>query len=434
MSLGRIKPKDMKAITLLAGLSAMIILNSCSDTCETTYTMSYYTPVYTSLEELRSSTDVEDPREVLQSGKIYYINDHLLINEPNEGIHIINNVDPSNPRNVAFIKIPGNFDMAANGNYLYADSYIDLVVFDISNIENPVEVERMENIFPGYNSYGYYLDPELGLVTDWELTEEFVEINNNCGEEVSHMMYAEGMLLQTDASFSASSAVSPANPGVGGSMARFTINKQHLYMIDQSKMYYVDITNPSSPKYKGEISIRWGIETIFPYDSLIFIGAMDGMSIYDVSEPSLPEHLSTFSHVTSCDPVVTDGRYAYVTLRSGTECQGFTNQLEIIDIADPRNPVLIKTYEMSNPHGLSINDNKLYICDGDAGLKIYNAHNVENIDDNMIRHYDNIHAYDVIVIDSLVMLIGDDGLYQYTCDEFNDDIQYLSVIPFSKNE
>ena len=37
--------------------------------------------------------------------------------------------------------------------------------------------------------------------------------------------------------------------------------------------------------------------------------------------------------MTSCDPVVVQGDYAFVTLRGGTECQGFSNQLDIIDIS-----------------------------------------------------------------------------------------------------
>lgn len=427
--------KNNLIIICVIAIGAFFLIG-CADTCEITHSVTYYEPVYTSLKEVRSSVGfVSGEKEINTAGKIYYINNHLLINEPNEGIHFINNSDPKNPQHIGFLNIPGNFDMAAVDGYLYADSYIDLVVIDISDLTNPKEIERLENLFPNYNSYGYYASSDKGIVTDWVEVEQMREYKTDCeGGYYWGNYYGRGIVLMDNTTFNASTAVSPANPGVGGSMARFTINNQHLYMIDQQDMHIVSITDPANPMLGSKINIGRGIETIFPYDSLIFIGANDGMSIYDVSSPLSPTRLSRFNHVRSCDPVVTDGRYAYVTLRSGTECQGFTNQLDVIDIQDPVNPQLVKTYPMYNPYGLSISNKRLFICDGDAGLKIYNASNVETISDNLIKHYGNINAYDVIVIDCLVMLIGNDGLRQYTCNDFQDDIALLSHIPFNNSD
>lgn len=414
-------------------LICVTLFYGCSDTCETTNSYVYYEPVYTSLEEIRSAVNLEDKREINQAGKIYLINDHLLINEPNKGIHIINNENPKNPQNIGFIRIPGNYDLAAVDGYLYADSYVDLVVIDISDLSAPKEVKRVEDVFTNYNAYGFYGTDE-GIVTDWKEVEHINDVNTDCdGSGRMYYdwgyMYAEGIAL--DASLSSKSA--GQSPGIGGSMARFTITNDHLYMVDQSDMTVVDITSPAEPMLGSRLNIGWGIETIFPYGDQLFIGSNNGMYIYDVSSPLNPEQLSSYSHVTSCDPVVTDGRYAYVTLRSGNQCAGFTNQLEIIDIADPTNPQLIETYPMYNPHGLSISDNRLFICDGEAGLKIYNAGNVHTISDNLIKNYSDIHAYDVIVHECQVMLIGNDGLYQYHCNDFQGDIQYLSQIAFKSN-
>lgn len=427
----------MKTFTPSSLIISILLLGSllygCSDTCETTTTYVYYEPVYTSFEELRSSVALKENRPINQAGKIYLINDHLLINEPNEGIHIIDNKDPENPVNIGFINIPGNFDMAAVDGFLYADSYVDLVIIDISDLANPQEIKRIEEVFPNYNSYGYYASAEEGVVTDWVEAERVSNVAMDC--EGGHVYYDWGYRhsggIALDASFSSGSESAGA-PGIGGSMARFTINNDHLYMIDQSEMHVADITTPAEPVLGARLQVGWGIETIFPYGNMLFLGANDGMYIYDVSSPLAPNQLSNYRHVTSCDPVVTDGRYAYVTLRSGTQCAGFTNQLEVIDIEDPSNPVLVETYPMYNPHGLSISNNRLFVCDGEAGLKIYGAHDVRKISDNMIKTYGDIHAYDVIVKDCLVMLIGEDGLFQYHCNDFEEDILYLSNIPFNK--
>lgn len=414
-----------------------VVLGSCTDTCETVSSYTFFKPVFISKEELRKAIQFQSPQEINQSGKIYFINDHLLINEPNEGIHIINNENPETPQNLGFIKIPGNFDLAAVDGYLYVDSYIDLVVLDISDLTNPIEVKRFNDIFPDYNAYGYYAS-EDGIVTDWVETTTSEEISTECdGEENYHYYpwgyrYSGGIAVDMLSAESFNKNSGSSSPGVGGSIAKFTINNDHLFMIDQSEMHIADISNPASPMLGAKTEIGWGIETIFPYQDMLFIGSNDGMYIYDVSAPLSPNLLSNYSHVRSCDPVVTDGKYAYVTLRSGTQCQGFTNQLEVIDIQDPSNPELLETYPMYNPHGLSISDGRIFICDGEAGLKIYNAGNIHQIDQNLIKHYGDIHAYDVIVQDCLVMLIGDDGLRQYHCNDFAGDITYLSTIEFHK--
>lgn len=106
-------------------------------------------PVYLSYNDLRTSSIVKtESSDLINPGKIYFYNGFIFINEELKGVHIIDNTDPENPGNKAFIKIPGNMDIAIKDGILYADSYIDLVAIDISDIENPKEVKRVENVFP----------------------------------------------------------------------------------------------------------------------------------------------------------------------------------------------------------------------------------------------------------------------------------------------
>ena len=126
-------------ITKIGLLSIMLAfalgIGSCSDKCEETYTYINYEPVYLSYEQLRTSIVSEAPRALETPGKIYFYEPYILINEPNEGIHVIDNSDKQNPQNVAFVSIPGNVDMAVKSNVLFffiADSYMDLVALDLS--------------------------------------------------------------------------------------------------------------------------------------------------------------------------------------------------------------------------------------------------------------------------------------------------------------
>jgi len=82
---------------------------------------------------------------------------------------------------------------------------------------------------------------------------------------------------------------------------------------------------------------------------------------------------------------------------------------------------------MAGPYGLGIDDNILFVCDGDAGLKIYNASDPLTIDENMLAHFPDIQAYDVIPINGILILIGEDGIYQYDYQDI-ENIQLLSII------
>jgi len=424
-------------LNLVALIGLSLVFQSCHDQCEDRYSYSYYEPVYTPLSVIRSSIAVDEPRPITGVGKIYFKDGYLFVNEPGQGIHVIDNHDPQNPLRKHFITIPGNFDMAIRNNILYADSYIDLVALDISNPDQVVEVSRLENIFSQYNSMGFYVDTQKGLVTEWAEKKNVEITESPCDAAIQAWggyYYRGGVVMFSEANSMDMKASIPVNStGVGGSMARFTINADHLYMLDASNLHTADITNPTELVKKSTNQLLSDIETIFPFEDKLFIGSRSGMHIFSLEDPANPVKVSTYQHVRSCDPVVVDGETAYVTLRSGTECQGFTNQLEVIDVADWSKPELVKIYPMHNPHGLGIDQSLLFICDGDAGLKIYDATDQQNIDKHLIKHYENIHAFDVIPFNNVLMLIGEDGIFQY---DYSDPtkIRLLSKLKIETTE
>ena len=425
------KKSIFKTLNLLTSLTILLtVISACEDTCNSSRTFYSYEPVFTPLEEIRSAVQLTEPTTVESVGKMYFKDNYLFINEPGKGVHIIDNHDPSTPNNVGFITIPGSFDLAVKGNMLYSDSYIDLVVIDISNLDNIKEVARRENVFSSYNSYGVYTDPERGVITGWELSDEQTVERDDCNSQYYDTWgytTTDGMLYSFESSGDYFSAPPSAN-GIGGSMARFALAGNYLYTLDNSWIKSMDVSNPAAPSNATETEVNWDIETIFPKGDKLFIGSNSGMYIMDLAQdPASPQLLSNYEHIRSCDPVVVDDKYAYVTLRSGTTCQGFTNQLEVIDIADLSNPKLLKTYEMTNPHGLGKDGNVLFICDGDDGLKIFNAEDPLTIGSNMIEHYKDIQAFDIIPFNNVAMMIGEDGLYQYDYSNM-DDIKFLSKI------
>ena len=122
---------------------------------------------------------------------------------------------------------------------------------------------------------------------------------------------------------------------------------------------------------------------------------------------------------------------AYVTIRTGTNCGGAQNQLDLVDVSNPSSPQLIKSYQMQNPHGLSIDFPTLYLCEGEHGLKVFDVKDKFNVNQHQLAHFKNMDAYDVISLGKTLLLIGKDGFYQY--DASNPlDLKLLSKIPVGK--
>ena len=309
---------------ILAGL----LMGACSDDCTTTNKYLTYEPVFQTTATVREALDFSTvPREINAPGRLYFKDGYMYINEAGEGIHVIDNRNPATPRNIGFVTIPGNFDLAAKGNYLYADSYVDLVVLDISNPDDIREINRMESVFGDYGVWsGRYDATTQVILTEYKETwvEQSVETDCDDGGFIGHPSTFEDASFRqlagtTSAAYSSSTG---GNVGIGGSMARFTIYDNFLYTVDNSDMRLFDLSEATEPEKSQTIPLGWGIETIFPYGDKLFIGAQNGMHIYDNVNPANPVRLSTYEHVQSCDPVVVRDDYAFVTLRSGNECQG----------------------------------------------------------------------------------------------------------------
>lgn len=132
-----------------------------------------YRPVYLTADEIRK-VSTEAPQALRKPGKIYVRGSYLFINEQGKGIHLVNNADPTSPRKISFIKIPGNVDIAVKGNLMYADNGRDFVVLDIADPTNVQVVKRIENAFPAQlhppyvNTYFECADESKGVVIGWE--------------------------------------------------------------------------------------------------------------------------------------------------------------------------------------------------------------------------------------------------------------------------
>ncbi len=423
---------NQKALSIILPLLFFTLLFSA---CEDKYTEEYLEvqPVYMSYKDFREAVKVEASHQLEKPGKIYAKDNYLFINEQMKGIHIYNNSNPASPQYVGFINIPGNVDIAVYNDILYADSYIDLVAIDISDINQIKEVSRVKSVFP-YSIPPYEpghrlgkIDDTQGVVVDWTVKRIRKEL-----EYISYPVYpiyfankfSEFASLDAAAGYGAQGS---STAGIGGSMARFGLSGANLLAVDNSTYFCFDLANAGAPTLKAKSGIGWNIETMFLSGNTMFLGTTTGMVTFDISNLTQPTYISTFWHVTGCDPVVVKGNLAFVTLRGGNTCGSTVNRLDVLDVTNLRSPTLIRSYNMENPYGLGFDDEVLFVCDGTAGLKIYNAADPYLITENLIAKFPDIHAYDVIPLGSSLLMIGDDGFYQYDYSDLNN-IKQISTI------
>ena len=416
------KKYTLKLFTCLFIIITFFLTSCIKNTCEKQQQYTYYAPVYKTKAAVKANIKSSDPTSIVNAGKIFIIGKYIFLNEIDKGIHVIDNSNPSSPKNISFINIPGNQDMAIAGNTLYADVFTDLAVLNIADPTNISAGKFIDGVFPFRAWSGGFSQDTNMVVIDFVKRDTTVITNCNSGQ----IIFSQSQFYAASNSGSGSVNKSSSPIGTGGSMARFALMNNRLYTVSTNDLSIFNVSNPLNPAYVKKLNVsNFTVETIFPFKNKLFIGSSNGMFIYGINNPDNPVKESQFEHVKTCDPVIADDNFAYVTLRSGNRCGGFVNQMDVLDINDISKPKLIKSYPLTNPHGLSKDKNLVFICDGSDGLKIYDATNNDNL--ILIKQFTGYESYDVIAANNIAIVITKDGLYQYDYADSNN-IQLLSKL------
>jgi hypothetical protein len=240
--------------------------------------------------------------------------------------------------------------------------------------------------------------------------------------------------------------------GQGGSMARFTLMGDYMYIVDNTTLKTIRLDDPAHPKhlaYKDTEPAGWNwnmgnIETIYPDldRNLLFIGSQTAMYIYDASNPELLTKRGEASHIRSCDPVVSYGDYAYVTLNNSNNrtCWSDQNVLKIYDISyldskEYGQPRELRNIQLATPQGLGVDEvrERLFVCA--HGLLMYDI--TDPVNPTLVDDLQNsvgevvpgiVDSYDVIAMEDkgYLLLVGKDGVFQLNYG--NDRFELLDYI------
>jgi len=400
-------------------------------------TVSYWInePVSMDAEVFRNSVKVtQQVHEITGYGKISYYNGYLYISKPGKGIHIINNQHPEMPQKVGYIELLGNADLSVHNNILYADSYVDLVWFDVTNPALPELKGRLENVFPGAlpfvdNEFG--IDKEMSdsdknkgkIIVGWEKVKRTVSMNDNKGWFWKWLKGEDLALPEINLD------TNNGENSIKGSKPVFSLNGSWLYVIINNKLHTFDVKN-QRPELVGKIvSLGYNIDTIYSNGTSIFLGTPTCMPVYSVKDPINPIHQATISNITSCNPFVVNDEVAYITFSSGNACNQSMNKLIVIDISDlsstQANPEIIKTISLTSPQGLAVDNHNLFVCDN--GLKVFDINDIDIIDERSPEYFKDYKGYEVLLFNNVLMMIADDGIYQYDYSDIQN-IRKLSVL------
>lgn len=324
--------------------------------------------------------------------RIYLVGSTLIRTTPGTGIRLYDLSNPSAPRQRGSVAVPGANDVAVMEHYMYADDGLNLVIYDIADIANPRALDTIGSAFTFYPRRYY----------------------ERAVDETSGGMSGCGACSMSEPT-AAPTTADAGGAGQAGSMARFAIAGHYLYCIDNYTLRAFDISDPARPRYKNSVNIGWQIETLFPHDGNLYIGGREGMYIYSLSDEDNPAPVGEFRHPRRCDPVVVEEKYAYVTLRSGGTCGGNDNQMDILDITNLSSPRLVSVVPLTGPYGLAVSGGLVAVCDGTAGVRVFDARNPTQV--VQVGGIEGINAHDIILNDRLMIVTAESGFYLYDASD-----------------
>ncbi|MBR09332.1 MAG: hypothetical protein CMP48_16815 [Rickettsiales bacterium] len=426
-------PKTFTTMTRLTlvclALSSFILLSCEDDFGKKTVTYTKATALYGDLDALRATPLNGHARDIVDPGKIFVYDNLILVGEEGHGIHVIDNTDPQNPSAVSFLSIPGNREFFISEGTLYAESMYDMLKIDISNIQQPVIESRIENAFL-QTIYG--TDGEAVIGFEYEEVTQELDLDDpifsyDTDESIFYYDINNSLIPQSavPASFAGNSS-----SGIG-SVNRIVAYDGYVYAVSREKMNIFSTANGFEQVFSQ--SVGWNMETVFPMGDRLFVGASSSVDIYDISNRESPLLQSNYWHMTSCDPVLPiDESTAYVTLRTGdfSDCPGDENELLVIDISSNDWVQEVQEIVMDSPFGMTLIGDKLYVGEGDYGLKVFDASDRRDL--KLLESIASVEAYDVIAHPNrsdILLIATPDGLVQYQLD-INLDLFLISNIEF----
>jgi hypothetical protein len=308
--------------------------------------------------------------------------------------------------------------------------YTDVLSIDISNVH---QVKILGSLPGFFTSRQYGVDPNY-VISGWTVKDTSVTVVPQGYVLIPNTRYytmsnsAPGFYALAAAAAS-SSSTGQSGTGTAGSEAVMTLVGDYLYAIpEEHTVGAVNIADSTNPTAVLSQAFGYDLETIFPIQGNLLVGSKEGVFVYSISNPAQLAEVGEFKHGTACDPVIANSAYAYVTLRSGSQCGGAANELDVLNAQDISNAAQIASYPMTSPTGLCLDGALLFVCDSTV-VRVFDASNPTNL--QQLSAVPVNSPSDVIAGNHVMLVVAADGLYQfdYTDPGNITKLSYLAVNP-----
>jgi len=119
----------------------------------TTSSHDQFEPILMLREDMEAAVQLRTSRDIERPGKIWVFDQYIFVIEQYKGIHVLDNADPRNPKNIGFIQIDGCTDVAVRNDIIYANNAVDLIgVKTLADYKAISVVSRNRNILPELES------------------------------------------------------------------------------------------------------------------------------------------------------------------------------------------------------------------------------------------------------------------------------------------
>lgn len=269
-------------------------------------------------------------------------------------------------------------DLQIIDNTMYVVEQAGLIIYDITDIANPVQVGE----FPDSGTlHGIHVIGDYAFAAD---LDEGLEIYN-----VSEFTNIQ----KVDTYYSGQDV---AEVLVQDSVCIVSVDASKLILLNSSDI--MDLTT------LGEFNITSGMDFQIVDDLIFVTDNLSGLKILNISDPTNPTLVGTYVDGENVRAVNVDQEIAFIS------CS--TDGFKILDISDISSPTLIcEIHEVIWGMGHIKQGNLIYVCDYDAGLRVFDVSNLNSPIPYQI--YECERVFKVFEDQEyLILLEGGDGLIE----------------------
>ncbi len=199
-------------------------------------------------------------------------------------------------------------DIEIVDNYAYCGFVNGLVILDYTDAEYPVEISRL---YTEGETFAVAIESDLALLASGTAGLQVIDISDIESPQLISTFHTGGEIIDLE---------------ITGDYAFLADNDKGIYAIDFSDPEHLEQV------YYQSYSL---VMDITGYNNMLYISSdIDGVIVYDIANPELPELITTIPIPAGCNKAFIDGDILYAFNNWGSG-------LLIFDITDPYTPQLL---------------------------------------------------------------------------------------------